>query len=533
MFKAKRTIVIILCLALSAGLAGCLGVDDTDPYSLVPESTGGKDIEPATGADNVFTLNYNPKYSLNPIVATNHSNQLVDSLVYENMLEIDSNFDAIPNIISDWYCNDDGTTWTFNLDTTHIFHDGTQVTGKDVRYSLERAIYSDRFSGRFASYQGCAYDDAQIVVYLGIGDTQLYKLMNIPVIKYGTYTTNREDRPPVGSGPYTFNDDMTQLIAYEGYPGYDTLPVNTIYLAEYTTADEIITAFEDSLIDVVLNDPSSYSNLGFASINEFHSYPTTNLHYVVINHESTIGQYANFRFAMNYAFDREYLEELLDGYAVATPVPMYPTCSLYPTSFASTIDYDLEKCLKILNNAGIMDYDDDGKLELMNGAKDLTITFLLCSDSSAKAGIVNRFKNDMESIGITVEVSAVSWDEYIEALEEGEFDMYYGEIKLRADFDITELFDIRTTKNEDYNINYSGCKDTAYGNYINAYLSAPESEQAARYKALCEYLINNGGLISIGFEKQQVVTHRGIIRGMNPNMGNPLYNFENWEIYLD
>ena len=26
---------------------------------------------------------------------------------------------------------------------------------------------------------------------------------------------------------------------------------------------------------------------------------------------------------------------------------------------------------------------------------------------------------------------------------------------------------------------------------------------------------------------------RGVIRGLNPNIGNPLYDFQNWEIMLD
>ena len=30
-----------------------------------------------------------------------------------------------------------------------------------------------------------------------------------------------------------------------------------------------------------------------------------------------------------------------------------------------------------------------------------------------------------------------------------------------------------------------------------------------------------------------MITHRGVIRGMDPNIGNPLYNFENWIIEMD
>lgn len=540
MIKAKKIAAIALVTAVALIFSGCLGVQKVDQYSLVPESTGGKDVEPAPAADSVISLNYNRKYSLNPIIATNHSNQLVCNLVYENMVEIDNNFDVIPNIITEWTHNEGGTVWNFKLDTTHVFHDGTPVRGIDLSYSLQRCIFSDRFTGRFASFQGCNFSDDSLEVYLGIGDTQFVKLLNVPVVKYGTYTVNRDDFPPVGSGPYAFSEDLTQIVAFEGYPGYENLPVDTIYLVEYTTAADILSAFEDSYIDIALNDPSSYSSLGFASSDETHPYATTNMHYVIVNHESDVGKYVAFRYAMNYAFDRDYFaDQLMSGNAVASSVPMYPTCSLYPSTLADSLDYDIEVCKRILENGGIMDYDDDGKLEIMQGAPDLTIRFLVCSDNSAKNGVVNRFASDMESIGITVEVQSVVWDTYIEALENGEFDLYYGEMKLRADFDVTELFDIRTKDNEDWNINYSGNTDPSFLNYINAYLSAggPDSNgdvlRRQKYIDMVKYITDDGGLITIGFEKQQLIVHRGIIRGVAPNAGNPLYDFPNWQITIN
>ena len=83
------------------GSTGCES-SKSDPMDQIPESTGGKDVEKAAAADNVFSLNSNSKYSLNPIIATNHSNQLICSLVYENMVELDNNFQVIPKVITGW-----------------------------------------------------------------------------------------------------------------------------------------------------------------------------------------------------------------------------------------------------------------------------------------------------------------------------------------------------------------------------------------------------------------------------------------------
>lgn len=527
-----------MAASMLLSLAACGEEKEKDPMDYIPESSAGKDIVKAKAADNVFSLNINRKYSLNPLIATDHSNQLICSLVYENMLEIDNNFNVIEGagVISEYKVSDDGKLWEFKVEEGHTFHDGTPVTGGDLRYSLDRAISSDRFRGRFASIQGTSHSEDKLIVALGIPDTEFYKLMNLPIIKSGSFN----DKLPMGSGPYSIDEDMTELTAYEGYAGYDTLPVDKIYIKEYPEADTKIIAYEDSLIDVVINDPSSYTSLGFASTNEVHKYATTNLHFVAFNEESPLGQMNTFRVAMQYAFDRDYFVELLHGNAVASAVPMYPTCNLYPQQLNNKLRYNLETCKNILESIGIKDYDGDGILEIMSGtAQDVELDFLVCSGSSAKGGVVNRFAGDMEKIGIKVKVHELTWDAYMKALqdgklEKGDYDMYYAEVKLRNNFDLTELLQVRDKDNENTNVNFTRSKDNSYLEYINAYLAAGEVGKADAYYKLCDYISGStGAFVSIGFEMNQIISHRGVIKGIDANAGNPMYNFENWEINLD
>ena len=521
----KRIFALLLSVCMALALAGC-GRGAYNAGSGVPESTAGKDVTRAKAADNVFSLNCNENYSFNPILATNHSNQLVCDLVYENMVEVDDNFNVIPNVLDEGLPNEDATYWIFDIQPGHVFHDGTPVTGKDIRYSLERVVATqDRFAGRFASYQGSGYDDAHFYVTLGIGDTQFAKLLNIPIIKSGSM----DEKHPLGSGPYTYNEDFTALIPYEGYEGYRDLPIDIIHLVSYSTADAILSNFEDGVIDAVTNDPSSYTNLGYSSSNEIRNFATTNLHYVMFNEEGILGRYNGFRTAMIFAFDRvHFAEDLMHGNAVPSAVPMHPNCADYPADYAATLAYNLNTVKVVLENAGIRDYDDDGMLEYMSGtAQDIDVNFIVCSDSSAKTGVARRFAEDMASIGLKVTVRELTWDEYKTALEEGDFDMYYGEVKLRNNFDLTELVD------PDSSLNFSRSIDTGVINMINNYLSCAEGQRSAVYQQLMEYINSTGQLIAIGFESQQLIVHRGVIRGLEPNIGNPLYNFKNWEIMLD
>ena len=542
MKQIKRMILLLLAAAMLLSLAGCAGTKIN--WNEVPDSTGGRDVERSLGLDRVFSLNSNPRYSFNPMVATNRANQLICDLVYDNMVELNNNFEVIPNVILDWKCNDDGTLWTFTIDTERKFSNGDPVTPGDLCYSMGMCINADRFKGRFSSYQGASPSgEDQFQVSLGIGDTQLVKLMNLPIIKRGTYDTKDGVRP-IGSGPYCYNEDNTELHANEYYPGYKDLPVDTIYIKEYTNAADTIAAYEDSYLDVVVNDPSSYSSLGYASTNEIHTFATTNMHYVAINQESMLGRYSYFRVAMQYAFDRAYLEELLDGNAVASPIPMYPTCKDYPTQLAAALEFNLETCKRVLEGAGVQDYDDDGMLEFMSGSpQEINLNFVICADSAAKSGVAYKFKEDMASIGLQVTVHELTWENYKKALEEGvvqvgnkelTLDMYYAETQLRANFDLTEI--LQTRKEEENgvtNINFSRSNDASIEGTIKQYLQANDASRSSAYYQLAEYITRSvGSLITIGFERQQIITHRGVCKGIDANYGNPLYNFANWTIDL-
>lgn len=604
-----------LCAVLAAATVFSSGCTLPGAYwkqGEIPESTEGQDLTMPDAVDSVFSLNCNTKYSFNPLIATNHSNQLIDSVVYENLVELDNNFEIIEGagIVKEYECNDSASSWVLTLNTDHYFSDGTPVTSKDVRYSLDRAVNSDRFAGRFTSYQGAAVDgDDKLHITIGVGDTQFIKLLNIPVIKNGEY----DEKFPTGSGPYMYNisdaqerienpyyvppkedsegaaepepteepeasptptpeqlkSDSTAKILMDisdqgsytintykvincldqnpYYPEKDSLPVEKIYITCFMDAGDIIDNFESSKIDAVINDPSSYTNLGYASTNEIHTYATTNMHFVAFNQASTVGQISGFRYAMQYAFNRAAIEELLNGNAVASAVPMYPTCAVYPEDLNSALNYDLGKCATILENNGIRDYDEDGYREWMNGGSTVSLNFILCSDSSCKAGIANRFAADMETIGIKVNVQELTWTDYYNALTDYEaltkeqkededfkpieYDMYYAEVKLRNNFDLTQLLQERTDKNHATNINYTNSIGNGYETYLYNYLASNDQTRKANYRSFCEYVLTNlAQFVVIGFEKQQLITHRQTIRGLDPNMGNPFQDFKDWTI---
>ena len=518
--KVKKTAALLCAAVMMLSLAGC-GSDTPDE---IKGQSAGKELKQTTAADDVFTLNYNSEYSMNPLVATSTSNQIVCNLIYENMIEVDNNFNPIPNVITSW-TTEDGRLWTFTVAEDRYFHDGTKLTAYDVAYSLQSAMNSDRYKGRLYCIGGCsANDQKSFNVSLYKPDMLFPALLTIPVIKDGSYGAAY----PQGSGPYSYIKKQNMLSAFKKYYAYDSLPLKTIYLAEYTGVDTIIAAFEDSLIDVVMNDPSAPTNLGYGAKNEIRGINTTNLHYIAFNMYSRIFSNDAMRNIVTLAIDREaVVQEQFGGYALATTQIISPDSDYYSLSVDVQNRYNLEKIPGVLKNMGLKDYDGDGILDMKTSDEELIpmeINFLICPSSSVKATVARQFQSDMEKLGIKVNITELSFNAYKKAVEKGNFDMYYGEVRLGADFDPSRLV------GSGGKLNYGGVMDTKLDEYISAYLSADDEGRYTAAENMSAYLANKAYIVPICYEKHQMITHRGLIEGIMVNENNPLYNFQNWQI---
>lgn len=258
MSRMKRFIALLLALLSVLSLAAC-GTADDNKDDYVKGTSAGKELGQTVAADDIFTLNCNKGYSMNPLIATNTNNQLVCCLVYENIVEVDNSFEVQPNVVSEW-TTEDGSSWTLKVASGHTFHNGAALTATDVAYTIQIAMRNDRFKARLSYVSGCAATDSEtVVVNLSKKNMMFPALLSIPVIQYGT-----ANQPyPGGSGPYQYASDYNSLTVFSKHRNAATMPLKTIYLKEYSGTDETISAFADSLIDIVLNDPSSTTNIGY------------------------------------------------------------------------------------------------------------------------------------------------------------------------------------------------------------------------------------------------------------------------------
>lgn len=532
----KKSILLILLAGLLAALAGCgeslLSDEDRtelaeDDAEVIIGQSIGQELADTYAADHIFSLNSVSTSSFNPYITTSAWNKVVSMLVYETLVTEDETFAAQPNLISSWE-TEDGITWTFYVDTERRFSNGDSMSSLDAVYSLQYAmgvhnIASTQYLDRFRSVDNISWPDSEsFTVTLSEANYRFYELLNIPCIEYGTGF----DTYPAGTGPYVFSASGNYLVLNEYYPYANEMPIDTIHLKEYSKAVDILQAFEDSYLDLVINDPTSISSLGYSSTNIIKYIDTTSMHYLGYNMYSGVFSQSTYRAVMTYIIDRSgIVSDVMQGAAAAATLPIHPNSGLYPESYAKTLSYSMEGFQNALKNLGVTDADGDGYLE--PGGLRYTINFIVCSDSAMKVSAARLIAGDMRSCGLDVNLRELSYEDYMTALEDGSYDIYYAEVRLCADWDLELLL------GSGGELNYGGVRDATLDAYMQAALGTDGELQESNIYQLYSYIGQTAPITAICFEKSQVLYHRGVISGLDPTQDNIFSGMQGWTIDLD
>ena len=550
--KYKRIFALLLAAAMVFSLAAC-GETAAEPQATPdPSADGAATVSGQTltfgdAADNVFSLSLDYEESLNPIKTQSTLNQLVDCLVYDRLFEVDENFNVTSRILSDWYYSkNEGSAgvWVLKVKDGIQMHDGSTLTAQDVAYSVS-CIFTSEKHKHLQQQIGRVYSSAfNGEVYLateGVDNAQLPQRMSIPVIKSGSVN---ED-VPAGSGPYMYNDDHTALVKFDAYEGSENLPVDEVQLRAYRGMEELITEFESGLVDLVVNDPTGIYNMGYGGKNEKRVITTSNLHFIGFNSNSTFFRYDAYRYAMNWIVDRDRIvSDTLDGNAVAAALPIHPNSALYDTELASQFSYSPSRCLTELERGGCRDLDADGQLEFaLSGTKvDIELNFVVCADNAAKVQEARRIADDMEAIGLNVNLRELTWKDYLAALRTGyvdsskeepeiPVDMYLAEVALTGDWNILTL--ISGDWEEDNTLNYGGWDYEELTLLTENYLGAKDDDREQAVSDWLQLLTTTSVILPVCFETRDVISHLGIISGMSPNQYDVFNNITAWTIHTD
>lgn len=457
-----KKICLLLILALLLGcFTGCAGNPVGEWFSGIfstgeePEAPAEDEAEeeeeeapgpvaPVTETKNEleeFGLAYQVSYGIHPYQCLSLNNRAILSFLYEPLFVVTSDFMAQPYLAESFYVSDSGLQTTITLKPGLTFSDGTALTAADVAYSIESCKDSAYYGNRLNGITGMETpDDRTIVLTTRTAYGDLPLLLDIPIIKSGTSDT----AIPTGSGPYRYAGST--LLRRNTNWWQDTAPLvdfDTINLIQTNSSADIRDQFEYENVNLVLSDPNSSAHVNFHNDYELWMGSTTILQYIGYNLGSNVFSNYGLRGAVTFAIDRESIVTD-NGFALAATLPASPLSEIYDIKLANSYAYSLDKYYARLESASVEDMDSDGILDLYVTSLGYAIpvdgTMIVCSSSYQRVQAATEVVKALNALGFDLTLKSMDYAEYSEALRYGNYDLYYGEVRLSSNFDLSPFF---------------------------------------------------------------------------------------------
>lgn len=528
MLKKIVAVISAIIFALTCA-AGCETVEDA-PEQVVAESPDTTEAPPthtpAAVSDGRFTLRYDPNSTLNPMTGADADNMLVASLMYEGLFALDENLSPSP-VLCESYVSQDALTYVFNIKQDVAMGDGTRLTADDVAYSLDLACSMPKFAGRLDNIDDVAADDdGAVTVQLKRADGNLPALLDIPIIKSG----GTERFAPAGSGPYVYTERNGEplLAAMPGHADRSRLPFQDIYLIKCTDS-ELVELFTDGKIDLYRTDPTGLESIETHWDHEIRYYNTTTLQYLGFSNRQPILGVPEMRQAIGLCADRESIvRDIMSGAALPAPLLLSPAYGIYDSGWEDLPGDAFLEISSIFSRLGLSDYDSDLFLEYPmfgGGYTAFTLDFIVNSENQRKTDAARHICDTIKRMGIDAQLRILPWAEFIAALEEGDFDIYYGETSIPANFDVSALL------LPGGRLDYGGAGTQEYAPFIDAFLAAgSEAQRSAAARRLCDQVKKDAIVVPILYKQYTIHTGRNIISGMHPTQTSVFFSMADWSV---
>ena len=119
--------------------------------------------EPKVGG--TLTVGYHNSLQVLDVMGSTSTRDEVWQLVFEPLVTMDANLQAVGILAESWSVSDDGLAWTFALRQGVTFHDGEAMTSADVLASYERLMNVGARRSEFRRITSVEAPDANTVVF--------------------------------------------------------------------------------------------------------------------------------------------------------------------------------------------------------------------------------------------------------------------------------------------------------------------------------------------------------------------------------
>ena len=505
----KLSRMMAIALAVACLLTGCWQAEPPEePVEELPPFEEDPVKEHKAVLPERFALPFMPGRSLDPVDCADGMQQVAASLLYEGLFRLDGSFEPQLCLCAGYTRDETASRYTFDLRPDVQFSDGTPLTGRDVKATLDRARNSDRYRSRLAGISSINASGGSVTIALSSPNTALPALLDVPIVKSG----DQDGIAPLGTGPYFYAEEETgsYLIANQSWWQGENQPVDRIALVEAPDDDAMLYRFSSHEVQLITADLTGVLAVSTTGSVGCVDADTTLLQYVGCNTSRAPLDSPALRRCLSAGIDRANVTgAFLSGHGRPAAFPVSPASSLYPADLDS--GYSPDDFAAALRESGY--------------APERPLTLLVNEENGFKRAIADRLAENWTSGGVPVEVRVLPWEEYAAALSAGEFDLYYGEARLTADWDLGSLLEPFGA------LNYSHWSDPDTSRLLAEYAGA--EDRAAAMRAVCVRLKSQAPILPVCFKSTSVLTQANVVEGLAPTAAEPFYALGQCAIHLE
>lgn len=450
---------------------------------------------PRTGGSLVVIHWGDPK-SFNPDSQVDDALFAIASQIYNKLINLDVNYNIIPELASSWEVSPNGSTFTFHLVRNVKWHDGHPFTSADVKYTLEA----------IKKYKGVMYGFLKMDKLVSIDTPDNYTVIMrysepFPALLgflawYGTFILpehifNKTDykdwmdpsipalAKPVGTGPFRFVEyvkgDHVTLEAnpdyFKGRPCIDRVVFKIV--PDATAALQSFIAGEG---DWLTNPPppSEIPRINSTPGLIVNMRPVPSRWYIAFNLLNPMLSNLNMRLAIAHAINTsEIVEKALNGYGYPARGMYTPVISWAFNPNASLPTYDPMKAEKILNQLGFRK-GSDGYYYYPNGTR-LSLRFTVFQGAQTEA-IAAVIKEQLRRVGIDIKIEVfeiAAWENKV--VKQRDFDL-----AMLDGFQGPDPDNMRARFGPGAYLNMANYSDQEFGDLLNKAASEPDPARRAQ-----------------------------------------------------
>lgn len=432
----KKIIIAILCLATVITALILSGKKmkqpvNTEDTTTVLEPSQDEIIEQESGD---IHLPYFKNKHFNPFKTNSPANLSISTLLYDSLFVMNNDWSSSMLIAKEFH--NDGKEITVKLNDAIVFSNGNSLTAYDVVYSFKLAKASEAYKGRLSNITNAVAGTDYVTFTLKAPDIYAQQCLTFPIVQNGTGNAAL----PVGSGRYILRNINGQyvLTANTANTRNEVLASKVITLEPITADDDEIYRVQTGVLSYYYNnmDSGTYTKLTASTS----PVQTNNLIYIGYNGTNEALKDKNVIKALRLAIDKNTLADtVFDNFCSLTETPFNPDWFALKGVQLPVYDYNLIQAGNMLDESGYKYSSDDKSYRYdSNGYFDVTI--LVNKESAIKINCAKFIGKSLENLGLSVSYKALEFSEYTEALQNGEYDIYIGEVKISPNMDLDCFF---------------------------------------------------------------------------------------------